>query len=92
MQGIKVSAIVPQQIANIMGHLMGPINCCAEKLGYQQPLVYIYDNKSYCEDCIKKAAEANPQDFMPDQDVQAQEDQGQATTVTVENAPTEPTA
>jgi hypothetical protein len=65
MQGLKVSAIVPQQIANLMAHLMGPVNCCADKIGWHQPMIYVHDNKSYCEDCIKKVAEADASTDVP---------------------------
>jgi len=51
---INAHILIPQQLIQVLGNLMSPLMCCSSKRGIEQAAVFIYENKSYCEDCIKK--------------------------------------
>lgn len=54
---INAFVIVPQQIVEILRNLMQPLYCCPNKKGLEMESVYIYDQKGYCEPCLKKVAD-----------------------------------
>jgi hypothetical protein len=65
MMEINAHMIVPANLLQVMSHLLGPLNCCADKVGIKEAAVYVYDNKSYCLDCLQKLAnelEANKEE------------------------------
>lgn len=54
---VNAHVFVPQQLLQLVTNLMSPLMCCPDKRGIEQKLVYFMENKTYCEDCFKKAAE-----------------------------------
>lgn len=53
---INAHMIVPANLIQILNHLTGPLNCCTDKIGLKEAQVYIYENKSYCLECLQKRA------------------------------------
>lgn len=54
---INAHLLIPKQLLQVLQNLCAPLNCCADKIGMQQEAVFIFEGKSYCEQCIKKIAE-----------------------------------
>ena len=59
---INAHVIAPQELIATLYHLMNPLMCCPTKRGIEQKAVYVYEQKTYCAECLQKFAESMSDD------------------------------
>lgn len=55
---IQAHVLIPQQLLQVLHNLMNPLMCCSVKRGINEAAVYIYEEKTYCVDCLKKLTDS----------------------------------